>query len=128
MSLSSVNIERFILAAGESKTWETIRMGGQAGTPATGNRVSVELGGDVQPYLLSSGQVMAEPGIAAVALKTSKDNVTFTDVATANVVYRGQTSLQGNVDRYFRILNTGPAPIQVVVKPLIGTIQPVTVL
>jgi hypothetical protein len=128
MSLSSVNIERFVLASGESKTWETIRSGGQAGTPATGNRVSVELGGDVQPYVLSTGQVMAEPGIAAVALKTSKDNVTYSDVATANVVYRGQTSLQGNVDRYFRVYNGGPAPVQVVVKPLIASIQPVTLL
>lgn len=128
MSVSSVNIERFLLGAGENKAWETIKYGGQAGTPATGNRVSVELAGDVQPYLLSSGQVAPDPGDATVTLQSSINGTVWTTVATAVVKYRGQTSVQGNVGKYFRVANAGPSMVSVVVKPQVLPIQPMVLL
>lgn len=123
---SSGSRERFTLAATEEKVFENVKTGLSAAPfGGSGNRVTLEVNGDHQPFTDMNGGVAAVPGNAVVTLETSEDGTTFTVVKTLTVVYRGQSSDVGNVGKFFKVKNAGPAIAHVVFNAINQTqLQP----
>lgn len=113
---SSSAIERFALAPGETKDYETLAPGG--------NLWSIDLHGDDPGADLVFGTPAAVPS-ATVKLQTCEDAATWTDVGSAvTVVAKGFALLTGATGRYTRIANTGATGIVwIVAKPKIR-VQP----
>lgn len=117
---SSSSIERFALAAGDSKSYEVLVPGGTLW--------AIDLHGDDPGADLVFGTPAAVPS-ATIKLQTSEDATTWTDVGSAvTVVAKGYALLTGATGRYARIINTGAVGLgHLVAKPM-GRVQPLAQL
>jgi hypothetical protein len=108
---SSSSIERFALAPGEFKSYETLHPGGCIW--------SIDLHGDDPGADAVFGTPAAVPS-ATVKLQTSEDNTTYSDVGSAvTVVAKGQALLTGTCGQFSKIINTGATGIVwIVAKPM----------
>lgn len=97
---SSGSVERFTLAAGESKSFLNVTPGG--------NQWAIDLHGDDQ-----------ESANAVVALQTSEVDSGYATVgSTVTVVPGGIATLTGATGKYAKILNSGSGLVHIVAKPL----------
>lgn len=114
---SSGSQERFVLAAGASKTYQVASPGGSLWEVSLANLLDQGMAGEIKAG-----------GTTTVTLATSEDGTTFTSVDSAAVVPGGAAILRGLTGRYAKFsASSGGSQVVVVAKPS-ARVQPLTFL